>query len=179
MDGATSQKTLPMDQKPFSMHAHQGMGLWLQPGLASSELGNPVPPFPLFSSSQLPEGKEGHRLITATEDFFHGNRCLLQSTGCLCVELSPLSRDCHCCYYLRNCFSSRLPAHSCSRNSVLQPCPLPSAFKRHLRDLCFLVTSAPSLRSSGDASCSAWHGAAQLAPQEPLWGPGGSSDALG
>uniref|UniRef100_A0A8B9C2H2 Secreted protein n=1 Tax=Anser brachyrhynchus TaxID=132585 RepID=A0A8B9C2H2_9AVES len=77
--------------------------------------------FPLFSSSQLPEGKEGHRLITATEDFFHGNRCLLRSTGCLCVELSPLSRDCHCRYYLHDRFSSRLPARSCSRNSVLQP----------------------------------------------------------
>lgn len=177
--GLHLRKPCPWTRSPFPCTHTKAWGFGFSQAWPAVSWATPVPPFPLFSSSQLPEGKEGHRLITATEDFFHGNRCLLQSMGCLCVELSPLSRDCHCCYYLHNRFSSRLPARSCSRNSVLQPCPLPSAFKRHLRDLCFLVTSAPSLGSSGDASCSAWHGAAQLAPQEPLWGPGGSNDALG
>lgn len=81
---------------------------------------------PSFPSSQLPEGKERQRLITATDDFFHGNRCLLQSTGCLGAELDPTSSDCHCCCYLYSCFSSRLPLHPCCRNSALQPCPVPS-----------------------------------------------------
>lgn len=81
---------------------------------------------PSFPSFQLPQGKERQRLITATDDFFHGNRCLLQPTGCLGAELDPTSSDCHCCRYLHSCFSSRLPLHPCCRNSALQPCPAPS-----------------------------------------------------